>query len=55
LTEYAVYMLSPGGFVLSGNTGVERLRGCKPAETINQPYGRFFTREDQQRDSLRTS
>ena len=43
-------MLSPDGLVVSWNTGAERLKGYKPAEIINQPYGRFFTREDQQRD-----
>jgi PAS domain S-box-containing protein len=50
VTEYAIYMLNPDGLVTSWNAGAEQLKGYGPAEIIGQPYERFFTREDQQRN-----
>ena len=50
VTEYAIYMLDPDGLVTSWNAGAEHLKGYGPAEIIGQPYERFFTREDQQRN-----
>ena len=50
VTEYAIYMLNPDGLVTSWNAGAEHLKGYGPAEIIGQPYERFFTREDQQRN-----
>jgi PAS domain S-box-containing protein len=50
ITEYAIYMLNPDGLVASWNAGAERLKGYSAAEIIGQPYERFFSREDQQRN-----
>ena len=50
VTEYAIYMLDPDGLVTSWNAGAEHLKGYGPAEILGQPYERFFTRDDQQRN-----
>ena len=50
VTEYAIYMLNPDGLVISWNAGAEHLKGYGPAEILGQPYERFFTRDDQQRN-----
>jgi PAS domain S-box-containing protein len=45
--DYAIYMLDAGGRVVSWNAGAERLKGYSPAEAVGQPYGLFFSPEDQ--------
>jgi PAS domain S-box-containing protein len=46
ITDYAVYMLSPAGFVISWNAGAERFKGYTAAEVIGQHFSRFYTEED---------
>jgi PAS domain S-box-containing protein len=44
--DYAIYMLDPGGYVASWNTGAERIKGYRADEIIGQHFSRFYTRED---------
>ena len=46
ITDYALYMLSPAGYVISWNPGAERFKGYAPAEVIGQHFSRFYTEED---------
>jgi PAS domain S-box-containing protein len=49
LTDHAIYMLDPDGFVTSWNAGGQRVIGHRPDEIIGQHFSRFFTPEDQAR------
>jgi PAS domain S-box-containing protein len=46
--DYAIYLLDASGYVVSWNTGAERLKGYRADEVIGQSFLRFFTLEDQQ-------
>jgi len=46
VSDYAIYMLDPGGYILSWNTGGERIKGYTDAEVIGQHFSRFYTAED---------
>jgi PAS domain S-box-containing protein len=48
VTDYAVYMLSPEGYVSSWNPGAERIKGYTPEQIIGQHFSRFYTEEDRQ-------
>ncbi len=48
VTDYAIYMLSPEGYVSSWNSGAQRIKGYTPEEIIGQHFSRFYTDEDQQ-------
>jgi PAS domain S-box-containing protein len=47
VADYAIYMISPEGFVASWNSGAQRIKGYTPAEIIGQHYRRFYTDADQ--------
>ncbi len=47
VTDYAIFMLSPKGYVSSWNSGAQRIKGYKPEEIIGQHFSRFYTEEDQ--------
>ena len=47
--DYAIYMISLDGLVVSWNSGAKRLKGYQPAEIIGRPYATFFTPEDRER------
>jgi PAS domain S-box-containing protein len=47
VADYAIYMISPDGFVASWNSGAQRIKGYLPAEIIGQHYRRFYTDADQ--------
>jgi PAS domain S-box-containing protein len=49
VTDYAIYMLDPGGLVTSWNPGAQRFKGYAPAEIIGQHFSRFYTEEDRER------
>jgi PAS domain S-box-containing protein len=57
--DYAIYLISLDGVVMSWNSGAKRLKGYEAAEIIGRPYATFFTPEDQQRElplhALRTA
>src|SRR5688572_10841213 len=47
VVDYAIYMISLDGLVLSWNAGGQRLKGFEAQEIIGQPFALFFTPEDQ--------
>ncbi|WP_354003656.1 hybrid sensor histidine kinase/response regulator [Ramlibacter aurantiacus] len=47
VTDYAIYMLSPEGHVVSWNAGAQRFKGYTADEIIGQHFSRFYTAEDQ--------
>jgi len=46
VTDYAIYMLDPGGLVSSWNPGAERFKGYAAAEIIGEHFSRFYTEDD---------
>jgi PAS domain S-box-containing protein len=46
VTDYAIYMLDPGGKVCSWNIGAERIKGYTESEILGASFSRFYTRED---------
>ncbi|HYX36825.1 MAG TPA: response regulator [Oligoflexus sp.] len=46
IKDYAIFMLSPDGFMQSWNNGVQRILGYSEDEFIGLPYASIFTRED---------
>src|SRR5204863_379245 len=49
ITDYAIYMLDPHGFITTWNGGAERIKGYTAGEILGQHFSRFFTPEDQAR------
>ncbi|MEJ8572385.1 PAS domain S-box protein [Microbaculum marinum] len=47
VSDYAIYMLDPEGFVTTWNPGAEKIKGYSAAEIIGQHFSTFFTAEDQ--------
>jgi PAS domain S-box-containing protein len=43
--DYAIFLLSPEGTVLSWNQGAQQLKGYAPAEIIGQSFERFYPPE----------
>lgn len=46
VTDYAIYMLSAEGDVVSWNAGAQRFKGYMPEEIIGKHFSTFYTRED---------
>jgi PAS domain S-box-containing protein len=46
VTDYAIYMLDPTGFVTSWNPGAQRVKGYSASEIIGQHFSKFYTEED---------
>jgi PAS domain S-box-containing protein len=46
ISDYAIYMLDPGGFITTWNAGAERIKGYRAGEVIGQHFSQFFTAED---------
>jgi len=46
ITDYAIYMLSPDGIIISWNTGAQRFKGYKPSEILGEHFSRFYLQED---------
>ncbi|GAA2367544.1 PAS domain S-box protein [Dactylosporangium salmoneum] len=44
--DYAIYMLDPGGLIVSWSVNAERLKGYSSEEVIGRPDSIFFTPED---------
>jgi PAS domain S-box-containing protein len=44
--DYAIYLLSPQGHVVTWNAGAERIKGYGSDEIIGQHFSRFYTEED---------
>jgi PAS domain S-box-containing protein len=47
--DYAIYLISLDGLVVSWNSGAQRLKGYDAAEIIGRPFATFFTSEDRER------
>jgi len=46
VTDYAICMLNPNGYVSSWNAGAQRIKGYAPDEIIGQHFSCFYTEED---------
>ena len=46
VTDYAIYMLDPDGYVSSWNLGAQRFKGYLPQQIIGQHFSVFYTDED---------
>jgi PAS domain S-box-containing protein len=46
VTDYAIYMLDPQGFVATWNAGARRFKGYEADEIIGDHFSRFFLPED---------
>lgn len=47
VTDYAIYMIDPGGCISSWNTGAHRLKGYAEQEVRGRHFAQFFTPEAQ--------
>ncbi|TFW23592.1 hybrid sensor histidine kinase/response regulator [Massilia arenosa] len=46
VTDYAIYMLSPGGDITNWNAGAQRIKGYTADEVVGTHFERFYTPED---------
>jgi PAS domain S-box-containing protein len=46
VTDYAIYMLDPDGYIISWNPGAERFKGYTRDEILGEHFSRFYTEED---------
>src|SRR3954470_6932746 len=46
VTDYAIFLLDPGGRVMSWNAGAERIKGYAAAEILGQHFSLFYPAED---------
>jgi len=49
IKDYAICMLDPGGYIITWNSGAEKLKGYTKAETINKHFSLFYTEEARER------
>jgi PAS domain S-box-containing protein len=50
VTDYAIYMLDPGGRIATWNPGAQRFKGYSADEIVGEHFSRFYTEEDQASD-----
>ncbi|MGE0665009.1 MAG: PAS domain S-box protein [Sphingomonadales bacterium] len=50
ITDYAIYMLDPDGYVSSWNPGAERFKGYTSGEIIGKHFSQFYTEADRMAD-----
>ncbi len=50
VTDYAIYMIDPGGHVINWNPGAERIKGYTREEILGRHFSSFYTPEDLDRD-----
>jgi PAS domain S-box-containing protein len=48
VVDYALFLLNPDGFVVTWNTGAQRLKGYEESEIVGQHFSRFYTPHDQE-------
>jgi PAS domain S-box-containing protein len=46
IQDYAIYILDPNGFVISWNSGAQRIKGYSADEIIGKHFSRFYTPND---------
>lgn len=49
ISDYALYMLDPDGYVSSWNIGAERIKGYQAEDIIGKHFAQFYTEEDRER------
>jgi PAS domain S-box-containing protein len=47
ITDYAIYMLDPFGYIQSWNAGGQRIKGYSRDEIVGQHFSRFYSEDDQ--------
>jgi PAS domain S-box-containing protein len=47
ISDYAIYMLDPEGFITTWNKGAEKIKKYTADEIIGRHFSRFFTAQDQ--------
>jgi PAS domain S-box-containing protein len=50
VSDYAIFMLDPGGHITSWNTGATRIKGYQPSEVLGQHFSIFYCPEDLRTD-----
>src|SRR5207249_7359018 len=59
VTDYAIYMIDPGGCITNWNAGAARIKGYSEQEVIGKHFSMFYTDEDRKADvpahALRTA
>jgi PAS domain S-box-containing protein len=48
ITDYAIFLLTPGGEVATWNPGAERIKGFRPVDIIGKHFRTFYPREEQE-------
>ncbi|KAA0695655.1 PAS domain-containing sensor histidine kinase [Neorhizobium sp. P12A] len=48
ITDYAIYMLNPEGYIATWNAGAEHFKGYKADEILGEHFSRFYPEEDRQ-------
>jgi hypothetical protein len=48
--DYGIFMLDPGGHVVSWNLGAERIKGYEASEILGRHFSTFYPQEDVERD-----
>ena len=46
ITDYAIYLLEPNGFISSWNSGAERIKGYTADEVIGKHFSMFYPPEE---------
>ena len=46
VTDYAIYMLDPQGYIVNWNPGAERIKGYPREEIVGRHFSLFYTAED---------
>jgi PAS domain S-box-containing protein len=46
VTDYAIYMLDPQGYVSNWNAGAQRIKGYDQSEIVGRHFSQFYTEED---------
>lgn len=47
ITDCAIYMIDPNGFIVNWNAGAERIKGYNASEIVGRHFRTFYTEEDQ--------
>ena len=42
VNDYAIFMLDPNGYVMTWNSGAERIKGYKASEIVGQHFSKFY-------------
>jgi PAS domain S-box-containing protein len=51
--DYAIFLLSPTGHIMTWNEGAKRIKGYTPGEIIGKHFSTFYTREDLENEKPR--